>query len=932
MDNGAHFYNCDFQVHTPRDLQWNGPEAVTERERLAYARRFVAGCRQKGIQAVAITDHHCMTFIPFIRKAAEEELADDGKHFAPEERLVVFPGMELTLGVPCQAILIFDADFPNDMFSLALNALAINQNGPTESKTCQVQRISNITTFSELKDRLDVHEYLRGRYIIFPNVTNEGQFSLLRAGQADKYIEMPCVGGYIDGAYANLREGTKNRLSGRDRAWGNKRIACIQTSDSRRDDHATLGVPSTWLKWAKPTAEALRQACLAQESRISHEVPQVPETYIAGINISNSTFLGPTDLNLNPQYSALIGGRGTGKSTVLEYIRWALCDQPPRGDEDETPNYQARRRRLIEGTLKPHGATVDVMYILNGVPHLVRRASADGTVQMKIGDGALQRCTEEEVRTLLPIQAYSQKQLSDVSVRIEELTRFITLPIKGELGRLQREAEDRANRIREAYATRQRFSDLTKTLHNRLLEEASTTEQANMIRNSLAGLSEDDHVILRQGQHYNAAASLIAAWKVGANTVNQKARELIQLVKNQRAAIPPVPSEPATVKDALDQARTQYDAMLQAAISSLNEIALASSIIEGRGEEQGPWGAWESGHKAFQAAYIEAMERSSSHAEKLRQLQALESRVAELANETTRVRDLLATLATADQNYEVARDGWLRAQAEYDELVDGECSALTNRSGGLIRVAVKRYANAEMFVDNLRSALQGSRVQSAKLDALGEAIVGADDPKASWLAVVSELETLANYDIERNPADTRPGAIILIRYGLNVGDIDRIAQHLTPESWLALSLIPIDSQPVYEFRAREGDYIPFKNASAGQQATALLKTLLNQPGAPLIIDQPEEDLDNPVMLEIVSQLWDAKRLRQIVFASHNANLVVNGDAELVAWFDYRIAGDQSRGTIKGVGAIDMPDARDAIKQIMEGGENAFRLRREKYGF
>lgn len=114
--------------------------------------------------------------------------------------------------------------------------------------------------------------------------------------------------------------------------------------------------------------------------------------------------------------------------------------------------------------------------------------------------------------------------------------------------------------------------------------------------------------------------------------------------------------------------------------------------------------------------------------------------------------------------------------------------------------------------------------------------------------------------------------------------------------------------------------------------TALLKTLLNQQGPPLLVDQPEEDLDNPVISEIVEQLWAAKQLRQIVFASHNANLVVNGDAELVTWFGYRAAGDQSRGMIKGEGAIDIPDARDAIKQIMEGGEAAFRLRREKYGF
>lgn len=113
---------------------------------------------------------------------------------------------------------------------------------------------------------------------------------------------------------------------------------------------------------------------------------------------------------------------------------------------------------------------------------------------------------------------------------------------------------------------------------------------------------------------------------------------------------------------------------------------------------------------------------------------------------------------------------------------------------------------------------------------------------------------------------------------------------------------------------------------------ALLKTLLNQAGPPLIIDQAEEDLDNPVMLQIVEQAWQAKQKGQLIFASHNANLVVNGDAELVVWCDHRAAADQSRGTIAGEGATDVPEIRDAIKRIMEGGEAAFNLRKEKYGF
>ena len=198
--------------------------------------------------------------------------------------------------------------------------------------------------------------------------------------------------------------------------------------------------------------------------------------------------------------------------------------------------------------------------------------------------------------------------------------------------------------------------------------------------------------------------------------------------------------------------------------------------------------------------------------------------------------------------------------------------------------------------------------------------------------MLADLEKLAEFDEERDGADKRPDAPALSRAGLTAANLDGIGRSLKPDGWLSLSLTPIKSEPVFEYQAREQEYIPFRNASVGQQATALLKTLLNQPGPPLIIDQPEEDLDNPVMLEIVERVWEAKQKRQLVFVSHNANLVVNGDAELVAWCDYRTTGDQSRGTIAGEGAIDVDIVRNAIKQIMEGGEAAFNLRRENTVF
>jgi chromosome segregation protein len=869
-----------------------------------------------------------MAFVEYVRRAAAEEGDDRGVELQKEKRLVAFPGMELTLGVPCQALLIFDAEFPRDLFSLAMTALAINPSASHEAKIANVERLQTIHSLKQLREKLDEHTYLRDRYIILPNVGENGQFSLLRKGLAGKYIEMPCVGGYVDGSHEKLGDGNRKIVSGLAKESGHKRIALFQTSDSRRADHRDLGVFSTWIKWATPSAEALRQACLAQESRVSQVQPLLPSSAITAISVSNSVFLGPVDLELNFQYNALIGGRGTGKSTLLEYLRWALCDQPPGLSDEDTPNYQGRRARLIEQTLRPVNATVHVSYELNGVPHVVRRDSRDGSLQIKIADSDMRPCSEDETRALLPIQGYSQKQLSGVSVRIDELLRFITAPIRSHLGRITQQAADRAERIRQTYATRRRQRILARTLVQRELEERSLTEQAEAIKSSLTGLSDSDRALIAKGKIFDAADQAVHSWRDSISTFKSGAEGLRTVISS--GLVHAAPSEPDP--GILEAAREEQQRLLADAKSALEALVARADGILSPTEPTSPWRRWVEILAKFKADYRAAVARSSAHADKMDQLGQIEEHLAVHVRETARLREELRGLEAAETAYEAECRAWRTLQQERDELLQTQCMSLTSSSDGLIRAHVKRNANPSDFISSLRQFLSGSRVQGGKIEALGETIPSAADGTAQWMAIIADLEKLAEIAPETDSTTPRPETPTLSAAGLTGGDIDRIARSLKPEQWLELSLVPIPSEPIFEYKPRENEYIPFGNASAGQQATALLKTLLNQSGPPLIIDQPEEDLDNPVMLEVVVQLWKAKQKRQIIFASHNANLVVNGDAELIAWCDNRTSGDQSRGIVAGEGAIDVPNVREAIERIMEGGKAAFNLRREKYGF
>jgi len=223
MDKGAHFFRCDFQVHSPRDTNWVGERPVTEDERNMYARVFVSECRERGLDAVAITDHHDFGFFPFIKNAAREELDGIGNPYPSDRQLVVFPGMELTLGVPCQALLILDADFPIDLFAGVYALLNIVQNDPRESQHIDVQPLDGFKDLGELHNRLFESSFLRRRFILLPNVTPGGGHGTLRRGKFQShYKSMPCVGGYIDCSIEKLQTGDWNIFEGKSKEYNFK--------------------------------------------------------------------------------------------------------------------------------------------------------------------------------------------------------------------------------------------------------------------------------------------------------------------------------------------------------------------------------------------------------------------------------------------------------------------------------------------------------------------------------------------------------------------------------------------------------------------------------------------------------------------------------------------------------------------------------------
>jgi len=931
-DHGAHFFRCDLQVHTPRDADWNGKRPSSDSARRDYADVFIAACRAANLEAVAITDHHDFAFFPYIRAAALAETSDDGSPLPQNEQVIVFPGIELTLAVPCQALLVLDADFPEDRLLDVLKCLNIDAVDAAADRLPATTSLDQFASLKDLHELLDEREWLKGRYIILPNATDGGYKTLLRTGMHTKYKEMPCVGCYLDGSVDSLGRGNRDILAGKTKAWGNKRSAVFQTSDARSADFSALGAHSTWVKWATPTAEALRQACLAEESRIAQTAPLLPSVWVSQLVVSNSRFMGPIDLAFNSQYNAIIGGRGTGKSTILGYLRWALCDQPAIGGADEeAADPSARQRRLIDATLVPFGAQVEVYFTINGIAHVVRRHAQDGEVLLKVGDGDFGPARESDIRALLPIHAYSQKQLSSVSVRVDELTRFVTAPIQKRLDDIDQRVGELAGRLRENYATLQRFRLVEATISRTVMKERSLSEQAASMRKALTGLSAEDQKLLVLKPKIDVLRDAVALWDQQLEDVQAAAREVEKSADDSLARLSALDDMPSPLGRSAENLRAETARVLtefrDAARAALAD--LESGVGGGSSRDKARAKVLAEATK-FDDAYEVVKAKSTAHEARLAELASLEKQQSEATKELQRQRRELDSLGDPRGTHASLRQGFVRLLAERSKCLDEQCSQLTKLSEGLLRASLRRGQGLRDVGDRFRTLVAGSGVRTAKIESLFAALGQESDPISTWETLLDELEGLLLVDPDSElTSETTP---VLTRLGLTVADQKRILPKISPDSWLDLALTPITDQPAFEYRVKEEDFVEFAVASAGQQATALLRVLLAQTGMPLLIDQPEDDLDSPVIQDVVQRIWTAKSRRQLLFASHNANLVVNGDAELVAACDYRSAGDQSGGKISLEGAIDMPSIRDEITRVMEGGEKAFKLRKAKYGF
>jgi chromosome segregation protein len=903
IPHGAVWRRVDLHLHTPGVSSFHLPSGVDpsvpdQRARLADA--YVQQLRQQGIEVAALTDYNGIRL----------EWFDAIRTRAAEVGIVVFPGAELSFqeGKGLHLLAVFPLDTNPETINRYLDSMDRERTRPLVHPSSSVHR-----PIVPQENLFDAVRALREQFdclIIVPHPGEEnGLFHSFKPGVAAKYLlewKPDAVDHCPDGARARLRStGVLTEDFFGHMAFvefsDNHSIAGIGTR--RRED----GCPrATYLKLSATDLDALRLALHDPGTRLSvGEIPVPLHARITGLEVEGSGFLGNLRIRWNDDLNVIIGGRGAGKSAVIEVLRYVL-DIDAYADE-------SYRHDLVWHALGSGGrATVTVERPTgSGTSHVYRIARVRGEAP-QVTEGDTGRPVEAR-----PIEVFGptnepvilgQREIQAVSGDEAYRLRLLDDLIGDEAKRAAREVA----RAREALGANARA--ILETV-KRLGRRAEHEERLRAIDHEIS-VYEKEGVAEKLQTHTGLSSD--------GRTLEQVEQELAEqqdawdgLADDLRASLTSVVSR-------LRAAKSIHARLLHDAADDLDQL---TRTLEGLLEQ---------GRAAFTASRerLAATRRqwreilAPIEEELLRVRRELRSdtldpdRLIQLTDERTGLLPLVERLKGMADHLDALRRERQELLRRYREVRHREhvvrreqCLAVEGRLRGRVRLSIAFKGQKEAYQRELAALLRGSRVTDETLKRLVA-------PEATDGAALADAIRDGAERVEREFGVSHAMAQRVVEWFQ--ADEERLLHldTLTPADSLGIDLM-VDGQP----RSLE-------HLSIGQRATAILMLLFALRNRPLVLDQPEDDLDNRFVYEDVVALLreekglpDRSRRRQIIAATHNPNIPVLGDAELVLALEAR----EDRCHVVGRASIDDRNTREQIKSLLEGGAEAFRRRAEKYG-
>jgi energy-coupling factor transporter ATP-binding protein EcfA2 len=921
---GSRWWKVDFHTHTPASSDYDAQERATVSERdwlLAYMRA--------GMDAVAVTDHNCSDWIERLQQTLQTLAAESPRADGYRE-LVLFPGIEITTHDDVHLLAVFAPGTPKATLDGLLQGRLqwIDPAKPTAERMCTASSTDVIDAVHAQGGLvLAAHvEQLKG--ICHGVVDAAGKF------QTSFKRSLASVLRKVDG----LEVQDRAALSYGHVADQIKSFAQVVGSDYPHR-LANAGRRFTWLKVTRLDFDGLKLAlhdpeqAIRRSDDVSGEPQRQPAWRIESIDIDHLALhrtQPPLSLRFSPWYSALIGGRGSGKSTIVEALRLALGrdvdlkefegSESHKSFENFHKKYESRDK---PGVMLDDTALTAVVVKNDGVSaerYRYRWAWAGKALQVAQWNGHDWEPTgldAAQARERFPASIFSQKQIFSLAQRPQALLTY--LDKSPAVGKTAWDAEFEASK-KAFLSARARVRDLESVLRTRA---PLATELKELERKALVFAQSDYADRLRSYQYEKQQLQRLTDFT---NGVRQEVATLQESLADEGrfkdwelSAWQAVRADEQDIRDraqglgkalsAAYQVMRDQAAAMKRAVSDFSDAVKAS-----------PWQAQntlaEANYKALVAEMrAQGVEGPQQAATVLQRKEAVEKELAVLVQKAAELHKARSACKLAYARLIHVRKRLTRKrQAFVDQVIRG--AGITN-----LRIGLQPLGDVEGGRDRFRQLLQlqgGTFVSDIWSEADQHGVC------TGLLAGLAHGQALAPlpkrlYLLKAELEDGTERALL----GLH-GKLNTALDKLDAQAWDALwTWFPAD-KVLIEHRDRPlGTWRNLELASAGQKTAAILSFLLAHGDEPLVLDQPEDDLDNALIYElVVRQLRDNKSRRQLIVVTHNANIVVNGDAELVQPMEVRGGQIETAGG----GGLQERHVRERICDIMEGGREAFEQR------
>ncbi len=878
---GARFHRVALQVN-PYAYLVRHAKATRYQDESGYNDAIVSACRRHEIEAIAVADH--------FRIETSGRLVDAARAAG----IVVFPGFEAVSKEGVHLLCVFDTDRPAREIERIIGGCGVH----------------NDADMSPLSD-LDTEELLAkarswDAVIVAAHATSQ-QGGLLRklSGQSRVRVwrseDLQAIA--IPGAVTDLAEADRTIISNSNADYEREHAVAVLNADDVCAPE-TLANPGSW-SWIKMTGltlDGLRQAILDPSSRVRLSSDPVPGEHAEFVGLAwEGGFLDGLAIRFSENLNVLVGGRGTGKSTVIESLRYVLGLEP-LGDE---------ARRLHEGIVRgvlQSGTKVSLLtrtWTPAESEYVIERTVPNPPV---VRDAAGNVINVQPVEILPGIEIYGQREISEITKNPARLTRLLGRFVARDDAQVSRKTAIQRDLVRTRRELTQARADLAD-VQERLAALPGLEETRKRYRE--AGVEDrlrEQSLLVREERLLDTADERIASVR---DMLATFARDLtIDRAFLSERAIGELPAR--ELLGTLDPGLEAFNDAVAAATESLR--AEADKVA---GTTESVRAQWRSRQAEVMAAYeriLRDLQRDRVDGDEFIRLRRRIEELQPLRERQQLVERIVGELAQRRRNLLAEWDDLRTAQFRELQKAAGEVSRALERR---VRVSVQFSGNRKPLAELLRGRISGQF--SEAVDALERT------PDLSLRELVatarSDPKSLATkYRLPSAQADKfahAPDEILM-----EIEELD-----LPPTTQIELNVAP-DGQPA-QWRRLDA-------LSTGQKATAVLLMLLHESAAPLVVDQPEDDLDNRFITEgIVPRMRAEKRRRQFVFSSHNANIPVLGDAELILGLRATgEGGDRGHGEIppEYAGSIDSESVRQLVGEILEGGREAFEMRRRKYGF